>query len=500
MAFWNRKAVAETDAPATQRAAPRRTGFDPDIPAGGTTVTQQSASSVSSRKQEMDDLFAAYVACPPASTAVDAIARTITAGGLDIVKDTDGDEQLEPTPKTVPANVQAVKDLIGYVNPMEDIRQLLRNIVVDLLVAGDAFVEVTWLLGVPVALWHLDSATMIPKADTHGVITGYWQDCGTGRQAWFLPHEIIHIRFDAPRGGVYGMSPTRKLQPAILSYIWTLALLKETMRKGNPPRFHMKFGEGEDIAEIKRFRQSYSVRHLGPTNIGTPLISKGAEIQEFKMSAIAEYLSTLSDLRDIQLSGYGVPPRKVGVAEPGSLGGQGAPMEADKTFRLNTCGPTGELILEKLNFVILQAYGVEGWKIKFGEVDYRDDLVLEQLRDMRLRNGTWTQDRYRDDIGEPPVEGGDIPVLVDRQNLIAWSDLPALSKATVAATQAKGPTAAAPEDDETPAKPGQSKPGAGIASLPPAVGQSEAWNRYWAAFEDRQRGVLRSLHEYGPDD
>jgi len=107
---------------------------------------------------------------------------------------------------------------------------------------------------------------------------------------------------------------------------------------------------------------------------------------------------------------------------------------------VNTCGPTGELALEKFSFALCyQAFGVKDWRIKFGEVDWRDDLVVEQIRDLRLRNGSWTANRYRKDIGEPSIEGGDDPVLVDRQNLVLWADMAALSKASVAA-KGKGTT------------------------------------------------------------
>jgi hypothetical protein len=51
---------------------------------------------------------------------------------------------------------------------------------------------------------------------------------------------------------------------------------------------------------------------------------------------------------------------------------------------------------------------------------------------MRLRNGSWTLDRYRADIGEPPVDGGDQAVLVDRENLVKWADMDAASKAGIA--------------------------------------------------------------------
>ena len=138
--------------------------------------------------------------------------------------------------------------------------------------------------------------------------------------------------------------------------------------------------------------------------------------------------------------------------EAGSLGGAGAESGQDKTFRVNTCGPTSELVLEKFTFALCyQAYGVKDWRISFSEVDWRDDLVIEEIRDMRLRNGSWTANRYRDDISEPPIEGGDDPVLIERQNITLWADLAALSKAAVAA-KSKG-TSLDPTPQQLPTQP-----------------------------------------------
>jgi len=91
-------------------------------------------------------------------------------------------------------------------------------------------------------------------------------------------------------------------------------------------------------------------------------------------------------------------------------------------------------VLEKLNFYIVQrGFKIQGWHLKFGEVDMRDSKTIEEIRDIRLRNGSWTLDRYRADIGEPGVDGGDTAVLVDRQNLVLWRDMVAYSRAGVAA-------------------------------------------------------------------
>jgi hypothetical protein len=55
---------------------------------------------------------------------------------------------------------------------------------------------------------------------------------------------------------------------------------------------------------------------------------------------------------------------------------------------------------------------------------------------MRLRNGSWSLNRLRADIGEPAVDGGDDAVLVARQDIVLWADMKARSAASVAAIAA----------------------------------------------------------------
>jgi hypothetical protein len=64
--------------------------------------------------------------------------------------------------------VLAVERLFAYCNEREDIRQLMRGVITDLLVFGDAYIEVVWMGSIPVGLYSLDSPSMYPIADEHG--------------------------------------------------------------------------------------------------------------------------------------------------------------------------------------------------------------------------------------------------------------------------------------------------------------------------------------------
>ena len=422
------------------RTTEKRLGFAVGVPIGGTNEINPGgnvSSSTLDRLTFMQQLSQAYLSCTWVSACVDVIARTCTAGGLEVMYDTtiDGDAHIPEAPP----EVVKVRELVKYVNPHDDIRQLMRSVITDLLVFGDAFIEVVWVMNEPAALYPLDPTTMAVIADEHGRVKGYYQKTQTNREARFKPREVIHIKFDSPGDTLYGVSPTQKNILAITSWLFTAALIKETMKRGDPLRAHVDWPIALPEAEMRRLQQQYAARNLGAKNIGNLFETKGgAMVNEMGTNQINNWLNTLQQRRDEILSGFGVPPSKVGVIEAGNLGG-GTGTQQDKTFRVNTCGPIQEMVLEKLTFALLvQGYGVTDWVFKFGIVDWRDDEVIEKIRDMRIRNGTWTLNRGRADIGEPATPGGDDPILVDRQNMVLWSDLADLSQANLDAVKGKG--------------------------------------------------------------
>jgi HK97 family phage portal protein len=334
--------------------------------------------------------------------------------------------------------VARLRRLLRFTNPREDMVQLLRNTATDLELFGDAYIEIVTLLGEPVALYTLDATTMTVIADQHGEVTGYVQDVDGVRTASFDPDQVIHISLDAPRGGLYGVSPAQKALLPVTAWLFTMATLKECFRRGDPPRLHVDLQHFQDT-DVQRWREQYRVFNLGPKAVGEPVVTTGGGIVGvLDQRKVTDYLDADRQLRDQIIAAFGVPPAKLGIIETGNLGG-GTGESQDKTFRVNTVIPVANLILEKLNFhLVQQGFGIEGWNLEFGEIDYRDSKVIEEIRDTRLRNGAYTLNRYRDEIGEGPVDGGDDPVLVDRQNLVLWADMARMSEAVIAKNAAPG--------------------------------------------------------------
>lgn len=425
----SKKPATKVDLTPPTAAQVRRAGYEYGIQLGGTSIMSSSAFSAE-RLQILQQLYQAYITCPWVSSPIDLIARTATAGGLQIVVDSAQDHEGEIPAD--PPDVQRLKRLLSYTNPREDMVQMMRSCIIDLLLFGDAFVEVVTLLGEPVALYTLDATTMTVLCDEHGEISGYKQDVDGLRQCEFDTDQVIHISLDAPRGGVYGVSPTQKALLPITAWLFTEATIKECFRRGDPPRLHVDLGSMKE-QDVRRWQEQYTVTNLGPKAVGTPVVTTGGGVvTPIDPRKVQDYLATGKQLRDEIISCYGTPPGKLGIIETGNIG-SGSGEQQDKSFRVNTIIPVQALVLEKFNFhLVKKGFSIDGWHLEFGEIDFRDSKVVEDIRDMRLRNGSYTLNRYRDEIGEPPIDGGDDAVLIDRQNIVLWADMDSLSKAGVA--------------------------------------------------------------------
>jgi HK97 family phage portal protein len=363
-----------------------------------------------------------------------------------------------------------------------------------MLVFGDAYIEVVWWGSIPVALYNLDSPTTTPIADVHGNITGYVQVTDYGQKASFEAREVIHISLDSARPGVVGISPMQAALGPVTAWLFAAATGKEEFKKGLPPNIHADFPAAAPEKDIRTWRDQYQTRNIGARNIGAPIVSKGGvTLKELQTGKIGDVIAGKNQCRDEILSIFGVPPAKAGVIESGNLGG-GTGDAQDKTYRIDTCGPIEELVAEALNYALTtQAFKITDWEMKFGEVDYRDSAIIENIRDQRLRNGAWTLNRYRAEIGEPPVPGGDDAILVDRQNLVLWADMQAMSAAVVASKGA--PAVAAGEQQPNGNGPGVSDPGGGAAPPQEESLRGGQIARYQARLEEalaRMRQVTES--------
>lgn len=472
--------IEAAPAPLEPQRLPERKALEWGIPIEGTSGPSE-ISSQQTRRTHLEELHDLYLSCPPVAISVNAIARAVTAGGMVVVPDEMNPDADEPSPTP---EVQRLKRLMRFTNPRENFIQLMRGVAADLLVFGDAFIEVSWQGDEPVALYSLDAPSMTVDADVHGQVRGYKQVVpGQRTPVEFEPEEIIHVSLDNPRGGLYGLSPCEQIQIPAAIWLFCAACLKETYRRGNPPRIHADHAKDQRSA-VQRWFEQYLVRNLGPKNIGTPIVTVGGgTISELQSDKITDYLNTLRDMRDVISGTLGAPPNKVNIVESGNLGG-GTGEAQDKNWRTVTIIPLQTLILEALNFQVVQrGFGIDGWHMEFVEVDYRDSTVIENIRQERVRLGAWSPNRYRREIGEPPLDGGDDALVMDRGKFIYLRDMALYTQAEM--NQMNAPYVVALKGAEPPDQ----------GAPPPPMPPGEAVR---AEFERRYRAVIEETEALPP--
>src|SRR5690348_6620254 len=108
---------AVTPAAGTPAKTPEREGYAAGIGPSGLTEYNAGvgAATQTDRRSLMQQLNEAFLACPWSWASVNAIARTITAGGLVTDWDQDDGEGDQETPDK-PAEVLALERLLAYCN------------------------------------------------------------------------------------------------------------------------------------------------------------------------------------------------------------------------------------------------------------------------------------------------------------------------------------------------------------------------------------------------
>jgi hypothetical protein len=428
-----------------------RRGFEFGVPRDSWGYNGSAAVTAQQQRRDMlSDYLDIYLSCVWVSRPVDTIARRITAGGVEVKPAHVTGETGEPVR---PPAVDDLETLLGYINPTEDAMQFFRRVASQILVFGDSYAEVVWLLGRPMEVWGLDPITMVEDCDEHGVVTGYRQVTEDNREADFdvspkgpnyTGSTVIHWSLDSVRGGQYGVSPVQKAMIPATAWLWNEAVIKESARRGHPGRIHANFAAGTATKTVDQWVRDTFTKVLGAKNIGAPYTTINASLNDIQPSRMVDLLDVSRQLRDEIIGCFGTSPATIGIIETGNLGG-GTGEAQDKNLRVNTSVPLEAIILEKWNYHITKVgFGIADWKVAFGEIDYRDSKTIEDIRDVRLKSGAYTLNRYRQDIGEPDVDGGDDAIiLTQRQGPIFWADMAEFTQATMAGLEAKAAAPAA---------------------------------------------------------
>lgn len=375
---------------------------------------KQGLLSERDRKQALLDV---YKGCVWVSSAVDAIANRSTSGGW-AVEPIDQDDQNE-------SNQEKIKALLLRVNPDEDFNQLLRAIIRDMGIYGEAYCEIIWKGGIPFQLVKIDCPSMTYTLDPHGMVTKYTQSLDKSTETVDLsPDQVIRWWLPDPRASKAALSPISKVQDAVYQWNAMSEWATKFFKQGARPSFMVQFPDESSIDDARRFAKYFHENHTGRSNAHIPLmLFNGAKAIEFSKGTVEfDFLKSMGEVRDQILSAYGVPLSMLGIQETAHLGG-GTGESADKAFKANVINPILQTILEKLNWrLVIDGFKIDDSCIVVRQSDLRNDDTISSIQDKKIRNGTLTINEARAEDGRGPVQGGDEAVFAVSKEVLTVAD------------------------------------------------------------------------------
>ena len=335
--------------------------------------------------------------------AIDVIQRTATSNGYRLIgKDTK--EIVDPSSK----EFAPIISLLANPNNDDTLEEIFAEIVVDLHLYGDAYIEIVRdKIGNPVALYNIYAPSIRVLVDAHGTVLGYAQKpmgilSGNKQGVVFEPNEIAHFRLPNPGNEVYGLSPLESLEIVIETDLYAQDYNRNFFKNHAVPRLHVDLGNCT-LPQLKRIREYFALEIQGAANAHKTIVTEGgAKIQPIGTKPNdMEFLNQRKFSRDEICSVFGVPPMKLGIFEDVN---RASSLEADKSFKSEKIIPLQRMLAKKFNSCVISTFNKIGEKVlfEFVEVDLRDAKEQATIDQLEIESGVLSVNEVRRKRGLAP--------------------------------------------------------------------------------------------------
>ncbi len=254
-------------------------------------------------------------------------------------------------------------DLLRRPNPAHSGVSLMETIYGHLMVAGNAYLEVVALDGVPRELFALRPDRMKVVAGADGWPQGFEYTVG-GRTVRFaqdgaLP-PILHLSLFHPLNDHYGFAPIEAAQTSLdihnASGAWSKALLDNAAR---PSGALVYTGEGHlNDEQFERLKSELEDGYTGARNAGRPLLLEGG--LDWKTMAMSprdmDFIEAKNQAaREIALA-FGVPPMLLGIPGDNTYANY---REANRAFWRQTVLPLVNRTVQAMGNWLGASFGAE---------------------------------------------------------------------------------------------------------------------------------------------
>lgn len=245
-----------------------------------------------------------------------------------------------------------------------------------------------------------------PLMDANGRITG-WRVAVPGRAHFVLPAEdVVFLRYPHPMDPLKGASPVEAFALSHDMDIYSRAYSSTLLKNRATPELVISSEQELDPEQSDQIRENWVDRYRDPRN-GPAVLGRGAKVQAVGVSLRDMEFAALANLsRDQILAIYKVPAAKVGLTTDFNRANAES---ADATYKENAVLPRLRRIEEAINTYLLPrlypAREAERLYYEFeNPVDDDREFVLRRAETM-LRMGAITYNRFRDMLGEDPLDG-----------------------------------------------------------------------------------------------
>jgi HK97 family phage portal protein len=238
------------------------------------------------------------------------------------------------------AETHPVKSLLATPNPAQTGRDLLEQLYLFLMVAGNAYAERVSLAGEARELYALRPDRMAVVPSKQGWPDSYEYSVNGASQR--LPREnVLHLKLFNPADDHYGLSPLEASGRAIDTHnaagAWNKAMLDNAARPSGALVF--AGNEGDLTTEqFERIKAELHETYQGARNAGRPMVLEGGlDWKEMGFSPKEmDFIETRNAAaREIALA-FGVPPMLLGIPGDNTFANYA---EANRTFWRQTVVP-----------------------------------------------------------------------------------------------------------------------------------------------------------------
>jgi len=291
-----------------------------------------------------------YYASVWAHRCIMRIAESISSVPWKVQTDADGDGTF------VDEAGHPIQRLIDRPNPNSDRREFLTQLVQNLYLDGNAFVEIVQDRGVPMHLYHMrpDWVRVVPDPVLH--VAGYEFRPPGRNPIPFSPEEVLHFRFVDPLDPYRGCSPLRAAIRTLESENAIVAWNKNVLDNSAVPGGVLKVPSSSLLKEDRDRLREELIHEFSGGNRYRPMVLWGD--MEYERAALSHHDLDFLEQRRINkyeiCAIFGVPPQLIGANEDPTYSNFEI---ARLSFWEDVIIPLLDWIQNRLNNAIVPRYG-----------------------------------------------------------------------------------------------------------------------------------------------